>query len=80
MKSVPLKDLKSNLSHWTEEASKGTDIIVTRYNRPYIRLTTGVEPHLHRGEKAGKAELRPIGHRLTQGKWLKYLEEDRNED
>ena len=80
MKSVPIKELKENLSQWAEAVSKGSEILVTKHNRPYIRLTPGNERHLYRGSMVGQGGLKAVGRRLTGGKWLKFLEEDRKED
>lgn len=81
MKNVPLKDLKENLSKWAEEASKGSEILVTKHNRPYIRLMPGEAPGLRKGSRVGVGRLEPIFSKpATHGRWLKILEEDRNED
>lgn len=80
MKSVPLKVLKSDLSHLAEEASEGSEILVTKHNRPYIRLSPGGLQNLYRGSRVGREDLRPIARGATRGRWLKVLEEDRRED
>lgn len=69
-----------NLSRLAEEASKGAEILVTKHNKPYIRLAPGVERGLYRGHLAGRQDLKPALEKATAGRWLRYLEEDRNEE
>jgi antitoxin (DNA-binding transcriptional repressor) of toxin-antitoxin stability system len=76
---VPIKDLKSNLAHWTEKASKGEVIQVTKFNRPYVRIVPEGDVRLHRGRNVGKRDLAPalkIGDKLP---WFEFLQEDRDE-
>lgn len=81
MKTVPIKDLKLDLSGLAEEVSKGTEILVTKHNRPYIRLMPGEAPGLRKGARVGLGRLEPVFSKpATRGRWLKILEEDRNED
>lgn len=79
MKSVPLKDLKENLSSWVEKASNGDIIQVTKYNRPYVILAPGELPGLVRGRRAGQGGLTSLFKEATGGKWLKILDEDRDD-
>lgn len=81
MKNVPLKELKENLSSLAEEASRGVEILVTKHNRPYIRLMPGEAPGLRKGSRVGIGRLAPVFSKpATRGRWLKILEEDRSED
>lgn len=78
MNKVPLKELKKDLSSWAEEASKGNIIEVTKYNRPYIYIVPHAQSGLFQGSKVGQGSLTSILSSGSQGKWLEYLEEDRN--
>ncbi|MBI4126898.1 MAG: type II toxin-antitoxin system prevent-host-death family antitoxin [Deltaproteobacteria bacterium] len=79
MKTVQLKELKEDLSSLAEEASHGAEIMVTKHQRPYIRLVPGDAPHLYRGRLVGRENLTPAFREATQGRWLDILEEDRSE-
>lgn len=79
MKLISLKDLKENLSQWTEEAAKGTAIQVTRYNKPYVFLLGVQSPSLHIGKSAGTATLRSAASAASKGKFHAVLKEDRDE-
>jgi len=78
MKSISLKDLKENLSKYTEEAAGGKAIQVTRYNKPFIYLTSASSNVLHIGSRVGTGALRAVGKRETRGQFLKTLNEDRD--
>lgn len=80
MESVPIKELKKDLSYWTEQAAQGKTIQITKYNRPYVVLTKSFEGGLYRGKQVGKGALCSLLNRATQGKYLKYLQEDRDSD
>lgn len=80
MKSVPIKDLKRNLSSWTEEAAKGERVQVTKYNRPYVVLSPAGATGIHVGKKVGKEPLKSVLKEATKGRWLRALQEDRDED
>jgi antitoxin (DNA-binding transcriptional repressor) of toxin-antitoxin stability system len=77
MINVPIKELKENLSDWAEKASNGAVIQITKYNRPYILLTSGQPLGLVRGSMVGRQSLAPVLRKGTQGRALKYLMEDR---
>lgn len=79
MEKVPLKDLKENLSEWTEKAHQGAIIEVTKYNRPYIKLVPGSETGVFQGAKAGQTLPESPLRDPTGGKWLDALTEDREE-
>ncbi|OGQ23476.1 MAG: hypothetical protein A3I05_07380 [Deltaproteobacteria bacterium RIFCSPLOWO2_02_FULL_44_10] len=79
MKKVPLKELKENLSHWTEEAAGGEVIHITKHNRPYVELWPAGQEHLHVGKQIGKTALKPVLKEASSGKWLEVLQEDREE-
>ncbi|MBL7684863.1 MAG: hypothetical protein JNK65_02380 [Deltaproteobacteria bacterium] len=80
MKSVPLKDLKENLSYWAEEAAHGEKVQVTKYNKPYIMLGPTEVSFLHQGIQSGREPLRSVLRQGTKGKYLDILSEDRNEE
>ncbi len=79
MKSVPIKELKENLAHWAEEAAHGELVQITKYNHPYIILSPSKMAGVYQGSKVGKESLKSVLQEGTQGKWLKYLQEDRDE-
>ena len=79
MKSISLKDLKENLSKYTEDAAHGETIQVTKYNKPFIYLTGASQPSLNVGSRVGKGTLRSVLSRGTNGKYLKVLLEDRKD-
>lgn len=80
MISVPIKDLKENLSAYTEKASQGEVIQVTKYNKPYVTILPGQYKGLRIGSKVGQP-LKPSGLKnASKGMYLKFLEEDRGEE
>ncbi|MBI4366962.1 MAG: hypothetical protein HY543_09110 [Deltaproteobacteria bacterium] len=79
MKEVPLKELKSNLSFWAEKASKGDLIQITKYNRPYMLVGPSRLDGLVVGSRVGVPLLRPALKAASKGKWLRRLQEDRDD-
>ena len=79
MKSVPLKELKENLSQVTESAANGEVVEITRYNKPFVYITSASHPNVHHGINAGRSSLVTLGKSASQGKYLKFLKEDRDE-
>ncbi len=79
MKKVSLKDLKENLSTWVELAHRGNPVEVMKYNQPFVMIVPLSPPDLHLGVNAGKVQLKACLKGATKGRWLDYLEEDRNE-
>jgi prevent-host-death family protein len=77
MKKVSMQDLKKDLSSITAEAGKGTEILITRHNRPVARLTRPVADHLHHGPRFGSASLKPALSGKTAGRYLEFLNDDR---
>lgn len=77
MKSVNLKALKEDLSHWTEEAAGGEIVEVTRYNRPYVWIVPSGAQGLRSGKHVGTASISPVLEEGSKGKWLRVLDEDR---
>ena len=80
MKTVSMYTLKQELASIIAETESGTDILVTRHNKPVARLTRFGAEHLHRGARFGKASLKPAVRRKTSGKYLQFLREDRRTD
>lgn len=81
MKSVPLKDLKNNLAGFAEMASHGETILITKHNKPYVRLSAANEPDVRVGTRFAKGRLRPcLKSAKTRGQYLRYLLEDREDD
>ena len=77
MKSVPIKVLKQELARWTEIASKGETVEITRHNKPFARLGPAWGPEVHIGRHLGRGGLRPAVDKGTNGIALKALMEDR---
>jgi hypothetical protein len=80
MKYVPLIDLKKRLSYWTEQAAQGIVIQITRYNKPFVVIRQAQQSELRVGKNIGKHHFRSIGTDPTNGKWLKTLIADRNDE
>lgn len=81
MKSVPLKDLKNHLASFAEMASRGESILVTKHNKPYVRLSGAAEPDVRVGSSFETARLKPcLKNAKTRGRYLRYLLEDRDDD
>ncbi len=59
------------------EIEAGTDVLITRHNKPVARLTRPGPLRVHRGSKFGKANLKPAVSKKTAGRYLKLLKEDR---
>ena len=80
MKSVSLKDLKKHLSEVTEQAARGEVVQVTKYNKPFVVLMGVASPAVHVGSKVGTTSLVSIGKKLTRGRFLSALKEDREDE
>jgi len=79
MKCVSLKDLKEDLSTWTEIAAHGESVQVTRYNKPYVVLGPAILSGVHMGRRLGD-DLKPcFGKDPTSGRWLNVLQDDRDD-
>lgn len=78
MKKVPLKELKENLSYWTEIARQEGPILVTKHNVPYVSIFPPEDQKVRYGRYVGKKKVKPL---LKEGickDWLLYLQEDRD--
>jgi prevent-host-death family protein len=80
MKYVPINELKQDLASIIAETEAGSDVVITRHNKPVARLTRSDDEHLRRGAHFGKAKLKPAVKGKTAGRYLKMLEEDRGAD
>ena len=69
--------LKQELGSVIAEAEAGTEVLITRHNKPVARLTRAGAEHLHRGSLFGKGRLKPAVRRKTAGRYLQLLTEDR---
>lgn len=79
MKTVTVKELKQNLAAYMDIAAQGESVLVTKYNRPYVRLVTQKDQQgLIIGSRVGKASLKPGPKHLHIPQWRRYLDEDRN--
>ncbi len=77
MKSVPMYGLKQELASIVAEAEAGTEILITKHNKPVARLTRPATEHLHAGSKFGRGRLKPAVQGKTAGRYLQILEDDR---
>jgi prevent-host-death family protein len=80
MKSVPIYGLKQELASVIAEAEAGTEILITKHNKPVARLTRAGSEHLHAGSEVGRGRLKPAVKGKTAGRYLQILEEDRGRD
>ncbi len=80
MKIVPLLELKKRLSYWAEKAAEGERIEVTKYNKPFVYISSSEVSALHVGESIGEYSLKSALNDPTRGKWLNLLIEDRGEE
>jgi antitoxin (DNA-binding transcriptional repressor) of toxin-antitoxin stability system len=70
-------DLKNDLASIIAEAESGTDVLITRHNKPVALLTRPAAEHLHCGARFGKADLNPAIRAKTAGRYLEILASDR---
>jgi prevent-host-death family protein len=77
MKYVSINDLKQGLASVIAEVNAGAEILITRHSKPVARLSGPEVQYLRRGSKFGEARLRPAVRRITAGRYLEFLEEDR---
>ena len=77
MKSVPMHGLKQELASIVAEAEAGTEVLITKHNKPVARLTRPGTEHLHEGSKFGKGRIKPAVKGKTAGRYLQMLEDDR---
>jgi prevent-host-death family protein len=79
MKEVSIKDLKAHLSAVVEQAQAGRTIVITRHNAPVAQLGPARADHVHRGTRVGSGPVRAALKRVTRGRYLSVLLEDRGE-
>lgn len=77
MKTVSIHILKQELASIIAETEAGTDVLITRHNKPVARITRPGTKHLHQGSRFGKASLKPAVRKKTAGRYLQILSEDR---
>jgi len=70
-------DLKKDLASVIAEAEGGTDVLITRHNKPVALITRPAAEHLHRGARFGNADLIPAIRAKTAGRYLEFLTRDR---
>ncbi len=70
--------LKQQLASVIAEAETGTEILITRHNKPVARLTGPGSHHLNQGAQFGKANLKPAVRGKTEGRYLEFLQDDRH--
>jgi prevent-host-death family protein len=79
MKTVPIYELKRNLSSLLAEAARGARIVITRHRRPVALLTRADLEHVHVGARARRGTLKPLLKAATRGAYLQVLVEDRRQ-
>lgn len=77
MKNVPIYVLKQDLASMIAEAEAGTEIIITRHNKPVARLTSASAEHVRQGARFGQGSFKPAVRGKTAGRYLQILREDR---
>jgi prevent-host-death family protein len=77
VKTVPVDELKRNLSGLLDEAAAGARILITKHRRPVAVLSPADMQHVHIGGRFGRGLLKPLLRAPTQGKYLDVLAEDR---
>jgi prevent-host-death family protein len=80
VKTVPINELKKQLSALLREVAGGQRILITKHNRPVAVLQSADLEHVHAGKHFGRAALRAALHRPTRGRYLEVLLEDRRGD
>jgi len=78
MKKVSIYELKTGLAAIIAEAEAGTEILVTRHNKPVARLTRPTGENIHCGPDFGRGDLKPAVSGKTAGRYLEFLEQDRS--
>jgi prevent-host-death family protein len=78
MKKVSIYELKQDLSSIIAEAEHGTEVEITRHNKPVARLVMPRKEHLHSGSRSGRSDLKPAVRGKTGGRYLQFLKEDRS--
>ncbi len=77
MRTVPIQELKKNLSSFVDEAAAGGAILITRHKRPLACLISSSLRHVLEGSRFGKGTLRSVLRAPTKGAFLSVLEDDR---
>jgi prevent-host-death family protein len=77
MKNVPINILKKDLASVIAEAEAGTEVVITRHNKPVARLTSASAQHVRQGSRFGQGGLKPAVRGKTAGRYLQVLKEDR---
>lgn len=72
-----MMELRRCLSAILAEAASGADVLILKYNRPWVRLTRAGNGHLRVGAQFGRGSLRPLFRNATNGRYLEVLLDDR---
>lgn len=78
MKKISMYGLKQQLASVVAEAEAGSEILITRHNKPVARLTGPGGRHINQGALFGKATLKPAVRGKTMGRYLQFLQDDRH--
>jgi len=79
MKRISIQDLKSSLSAAVAEAEAGETILITRHASAVAQLGPARPASIHGGNRTALKALRPALARVTRGRYLTVLLEDRGE-
>lgn len=80
---VQVNEFKADLAKYGELAASGETVVVTRYNKPFFKITPTNEenhPHLHKATRPFKGFGPPIITSMTLDEMLAGLREDRGRD
>ena len=76
MKTVPIHELKQQLSQVIAAAESGETMLVTRHKRVVARIVPP-EAHLHVGSRFGGGSIHPLLKGATRGRYLDVITDDR---
>ena len=76
MKTVPIHELKQQLSQVIAAAESGETMLVTRHKRVVAQIVPP-EAHLHTGSQFGHGSIQPLLKGPTRGRYLDVIADDR---
>ncbi len=79
MTTVPVHELKQNLSAWLARAESGEPVIVTRHGKPLVRIVAADATAVVVGARFGKTRLGQVITARLGADALRVLDEDRGD-
>ena len=76
METVPIHQLKQQLSRVIAAAESGETLLVTRHKQVVARIVPP-EAHLHTGSRFGRGSIQPLLKGATRGRYLDVIADDR---